>query len=88
LTDAGGSISPRTIEYEYPGGITLDHSDPRVLYLSREVTGGWEIQRWSTTDRGGRWTRRTVVPTGGTQHVRPCAAWLSVGTDGVAVASR
>jgi hypothetical protein len=71
LTDAGGSISPRTIEYEYSGGITLDHSDPRVLYLSREVTGGWEIQRWSTTDGGGRWTRRTVVPSGGTQNVRP-----------------
>lgn len=71
LTNAGGSISPGTIEYEYSGGITLDHSDPDVVYLSRQVRGGWEIQRWVTTDAGARWTRRTVVPADGTQNVRP-----------------
>jgi hypothetical protein len=71
LTDAGGSISPGTIEYEYSGGITLDHSDPSVLYLSRQVTGGWEIQRWSTTDGGARWRHQTVVAAGKTQNLRP-----------------
>jgi hypothetical protein len=71
LTGAGGSISPGTIEYEYSGGITLDHADPSVLYLSVQVGRGWEIQRWTTPDGGVSWTRRTVVPADGTENVRP-----------------
>ena len=71
LTDAGGSISPGTIEYEYSGGITLDHADPSVVYLSVQIGGGWEIQRWTTSDGGVRWSRRTVVPADGTDNVRP-----------------
>jgi len=71
LTVAGGSISPGTIEYEYSGGITLDHADPSIVYLSRQVHGGWEIERWATSDGGSRWSHRTVVPSGGTDNVRP-----------------
>ena len=71
LTSAGGSISPGTIEFEYSGGLTLDHSDPSIVYLSREVRGGWEIQRWVTGDGGAHWHRVTVVPADGTDNVRP-----------------
>ncbi|MHB8658495.1 MAG: BNR-4 repeat-containing protein [Solirubrobacteraceae bacterium] len=71
LTYAGGSISPGTIEWEYSGGIALDHSDPSVLYLSRAAPGGFEIQRWTTPDGGYHWRHVTVVPAGGTDNVRP-----------------
>ena len=37
---------PGTIESEYSGGVALDHSDPSIVYVSREVRGGWK--------RGGR----------------------------------
>ena len=71
LTVGGGTISPGTIEFEYSGGIALDHSDPSVLYLSRRVSGGFEIERWTTADGGVRWRHMVVVPAGGTENVRP-----------------
>ena len=71
LTFGGGAISPGTIEREYSGGIALDHSDPSIVYLSRQVPGGFEIERWTTADGGLRWRRTVVVPAGGTDNVRP-----------------
>jgi hypothetical protein len=71
LGNGGGTISPMTIEYEYSGGITLDHSDPSIVYLSKQVRDGWEIERWVTADGGAKWTHQVVVPAGGTMNVRP-----------------
>jgi hypothetical protein len=71
LTRAGGSISPDSIEYEYSGGIELDHSDPGVVYLSRHVKGGWDLERWVTTDGGARFSHSVVVPADGLDNVRP-----------------
>ncbi len=71
LTSAGGTISPGTIEYEYSGGITLDHANPSIVYLSRQVKGGWQIERWSTSNGGYGWRHRTVVPAGRTDNIRP-----------------
>jgi BNR repeat-containing family member len=71
LTDGGGTIAPGTIEFEYSGGITLDHSDPSIVYLSRQVAGGWDIERWMTTDGGVHWRHTVVVPADGTDNVRP-----------------
>jgi hypothetical protein len=71
VTDGGGSISPGTIEYEYAGGIALDHANPSTVYPSIQVRGGWEIQRWTTADGGVHWTRRTVVGADRTDNVRP-----------------
>ncbi len=71
LTRAGGSISPTTFEWEYSGGITLDHSDPSVLYLSRQVDGSFQIERWVTTDGGTSWRHRVVVRGGALDNVRP-----------------
>jgi hypothetical protein len=71
LTTGGPSIAPHTLEGEYSGGIALDHSDPSIVYLSRQVTGGWEIERWQTSDGGASWDHTVVVPADGTQNVRP-----------------
>ncbi len=71
LTYAGPSISPDTIEYEYSGGITLDHSDPSILYLSRKVGGSYQIERWVTSDGGARWRHSVVVRGGAVDNVRP-----------------
>lgn len=74
LTDGGGSISPSGIEYEYSGGIALDHRHASNLYLSRQVSGGWQIERWNTRVGGVRWTHHVVVPAGATDNVRPVVA--------------
>ena len=71
MTDAGGSISPQSVEWEYSGGIQLDHADPGTVYLSRKVANGWEIERWVTGDGGYHWTHQVVVPADGTMNVRP-----------------
>jgi hypothetical protein len=71
LTYAGGSISPTTFEYEYSGGITLDHSDPSIVFLSRQVGSSFQIERWVTSDSGNSWRHRVVVRGGAIDNVRP-----------------
>ncbi len=71
LTFAGPSISPGTIETDYSAGITLDHADPSIVYLSREVRGSFEIERWLTANGGHTWRHSTVVRSHGVQNVRP-----------------
>jgi hypothetical protein len=71
MTEAGPSISPRTIEQEYSGGIALDHRDPSIVYLARKVGRWFEIERWVTPDGGATWRYQTVVRTPGQNNVRP-----------------
>lgn len=55
----------------YSGGITLDHADPSVVYLSREVGGVFEIERWATPDGGASWTSRAITANSVKNNVRP-----------------
>jgi hypothetical protein len=71
LTRAGGSISPTTIEYEYSGGIALDHSNPGIIYLSRQMKSGWDLERWVTKNGGRSFSHSVVVPADNLQNVRP-----------------
>ncbi len=71
LTFGGPTISPGTIEREYSGGLSLDHSDPSTLYMSRKVGGWFEIERWTTSNGGASWHHTTVVRTPGVNNVRP-----------------
>jgi hypothetical protein len=71
MTNAGGSISPGGVEYEYSGGIALDHSDPGIVYLSREVKDGWDLEQWVTANGGRTFSHRVVVAADGLQNVRP-----------------
>ena len=63
MTFGGPSISPRSIEIEYSGGMALDHRDPAIVYLSRRVNGSFEIERWFTRDDGYHWRHTRVVRT-------------------------
>ncbi len=73
----GGSWFPQTVpgeqesEPHYSGGVVLDHRDPSVVYLSRQVDGVFEIERWWTDDGGRNWNSKPV--TAGSRHnnVRP-----------------
>ena len=50
----------------HSGGATLDHEDPRFVYLSRTI-GRWnQVEQWFTPDEGRSWTHRqlTADPTG------------------------
>jgi PKD repeat protein len=70
ITSAGGSISDSR-EPHYSGGITLDHENPSVVYLSREVDGVHEVETWRTPDGGRSWERSALTSGSGTENVRP-----------------
>ena len=74
LAHGGPTISPGTIEYQYSGGLALDHGNPDVVYLSRKVRGWFQIERWRTRDHGARWRHVTVVRTPGADAIRPVVA--------------
>ncbi|CAN5476520.1 hypothetical protein BH20ACT17_BH20ACT17_02700 [soil metagenome] len=48
------------IGHYYAPGLSLDHENPDVVYLSRKVKGRFVVQRWRTADRGKTWHHRTI----------------------------
>jgi len=43
------------------GGASLDHEDPRFVYLSRTI-GPWnQVEQWFTPDEGRTWTTRQLT---------------------------
>src|SRR5688572_16571799 len=48
-------------EHFSSGGATLDHEDPRFVYLSRTI-GTWsQVEQWFTPDEGRTWTTRQLT---------------------------
>jgi hypothetical protein len=68
IVRAGGPLRGR-----YAGGISLDHEDPGVVFLSRRVRGVFEVERWTTRDGGRTWSRRPVTRRSRRHNVRPVA---------------
>ncbi|HVK23173.1 MAG TPA: BNR-4 repeat-containing protein [Actinokineospora sp.] len=72
IVAAGPTISGDLYENNYSGGITLDDSDPSVVLLSRQVTGGrHEIERWRTANGGVSWTSEAITSGSTVLNVRP-----------------
>lgn len=76
LTEAGSwfpHTPPGTREREpnYSGGVVLDHEDPSHVYLSREKNGVFEIEKWSTKDKGKNWDVTEVTRNSRNDNVRP-----------------
>ncbi len=65
---AKGSKEP---EPHYSGGIVLDHEDPNIVYLSRQIDGVFEIERWQTADGGATWQRQAITSKSSHDNVRP-----------------
>jgi len=58
-------------EPHYSGGVVLDHSDASVVYLSRPINGVFEIEKWSTPDRGATWKTEPITAGSKFNNVRP-----------------
>lgn len=69
-------------EPHYSGGIVLDHGDPRTIYLSVPREGRFEVERWTTVDRGGTWTKKAVTRGSAQDNIRPVAVRGSKGGEG------
>ena len=61
----------REREPNYSGGIVVDHQDPSIVYLSREKNGVFEIERWSTSDKGKTWRVEEITRNSQHDNVRP-----------------
>jgi hypothetical protein len=64
---------PGTVETEpnYSGGIILDHEDPSTVYLSRMKNEKFEIEKWTTSDKGKHWNVTEVTSNSAHDNVRP-----------------
>lgn len=73
----GGAWFPQTKEGEierephYFGNMSLSPENPNVVYLSREVQGVFEIERWETQNLGKSWTSRAITRGSRYDQVRP-----------------
>jgi len=71
LTPAGDSIAELPGEPNYSGGIVLDHTNPSVVVLSRQVGSVNEIERWTTTNGGANWSSEAITANSVDTQVRP-----------------
>src|SRR5215210_1149475 len=76
ITRAGGSISTAPgrrgrREIYYSPGISLDHSDPSVVYLSLRRGRAREIERWRTSNGGRSWRRWAITAGSPVDNIRP-----------------
>jgi hypothetical protein len=73
----GGPWFPKTPWFKkekepyYSGGITLNHADPSALYLSRQIGGVFEIEKWVTPDAGASWSSFAITKHSKYDNVRP-----------------
>ncbi len=58
-------------ELHYFGGMTLHPSKENVIYLSRQIDGVFEIERWETGDGGKTWTSEPITKDSSLDNVRP-----------------
>jgi BNR repeat-containing family member len=71
LVRAGRSMSVAPGEPNYSGGVTLDHEDPSIVYLSRQVKGAFQIEVWTTRDGGATWSSRPLTSPSAGNNYRP-----------------
>lgn len=72
ITPAGGYIGLGLIgEAYYSGGVTLDHENPNIVYLSREVSGVFEVEKWTTATGGATWSSQVITSGSSEDNLRP-----------------
>ena len=58
-------------EPHYFGGMTIHPDNAQVVYLSRQINGIFEIERWETADSGKTWKHEAVTQNSEFDNVRP-----------------
>jgi hypothetical protein len=76
ITAAGGSIAGASQPY-FSGGVELDHANPSNVYLSRQINGIHEIEKWTTSDGGATWSSVAITSGSLKKNVRPVVPWGS-----------
>jgi hypothetical protein len=61
----------KELEPNYSGGIVLDHEDPSIVYLSRLKNKKFEIEKWTTPNKGKDWSVEEITNDSENDNVRP-----------------
>lgn len=61
----------REREPHYFGGLTIHPDNASVVYLSRQINGVFEIERWQTRDKGRSWVSEPITQQSEFDNVRP-----------------
>lgn len=64
-------IGEKERETHYFGGMTIHPDNCNVLYLSRQINGVFEIERWETKDKGASWEKERITENSTFDNVRP-----------------
>lgn len=75
ICQAGGPLY--AAETHYSGGVSLDHDNPNVVYCSRQVSGQWEIFKYTTADGGANWTNEQITTGSTNPNIRPVVPYGS-----------
>ena len=82
LVDAGHAMGG---EAGFAGGLTLDHENPNIVYVSRQygvlkdelnfssiTDTTHEIEKWVTSDKGATWDTFPITSNSAKKNTRPC----------------
>ncbi|WP_046755765.1 BNR-4 repeat-containing protein [Kordia jejudonensis] len=78
LTEVNGwfpETRPNIAEPEphYAGGIVIDHENPNTVYLSVKRNGIFEIEQWTSQNKGKSWNVKEITKNSTKNNVRPVA---------------
>lgn len=65
-------------EPHYSGGLVIDGNNLSTVYLSRQVNGTFEIEKWRIDDNGS-WSQKAITRNSELDQVRPFVPWWSSG---------
>jgi|WetSurMetagenome_2_1015567.scaffolds.fasta_scaffold00045_15 hypothetical protein len=72
LINSGAPMAePGAGENGFAGGLILDHENPNIVYLSAQVNGVFELQRWVTSDKGRTWKIWQITSGSAAKNCRP-----------------
>jgi hypothetical protein len=55
----------------FAGGITLNHDNTNIVYMSRQINGMHEIDKWATKDGGTNWDSVAITRGSAKKNTRP-----------------
>ncbi len=58
-------------ELYYSAGVSLDHDNPSIVYLSKKYGNSYRLYQYETINNGESWTRELITESGGTLTIRP-----------------
>jgi hypothetical protein len=71
LINSGGPMTEGGNEVGFGGGLSLDHSNTNVIYVSTHVNGVFELERWITADKGATWRTWQITSGSAAKNCRP-----------------